>query len=125
VAHDGRKNADEALVLHLAAGLTVEAAARKARVSPRTAHRRLAEPDFRRRVTKARAAMVERALGKLADGAAEAVDTLRKLMAKAKGESVRLAAARAMLELGNRYREAVEMEERLAALERLTAGDRA
>jgi hypothetical protein len=110
--------------MHLAAGLTVEAAAHKAGISPRTAHRRLAEPDFRRRVTQARAAMVERALGKLADGAAEAVDTLRKLMHKAKAESVRLAAARAMLELGNRLREAVELEQRLAALERLTPGGR-
>ena len=59
MAANGRKNADDALVLYLAAGLTVEAAARKARVSPRTAHRRLADAGFRQRVTEARAEMVQ------------------------------------------------------------------
>jgi hypothetical protein len=60
--------------------------------------------------------MVARALGKLADASTEAVDTLRSLL-HAEAESVKLGAARAILELGNKLRDAVEVEERLARLE--------
>lgn len=122
MAHRGRENADGALVLFLATGLTVEAATRKAHVSPRTVHRRLADPDFRRRVTEARADMVQRALGKLADGSTEAVETLRQLL-KAEAENVRLGAARSILELGNRLRESVDLEQRLAILEQRHKGE--
>jgi hypothetical protein len=46
----------------------------------------------------------------------EAADTLRALL-RAKSRSVRLGAARAILELGTRLRESVELEQRIAALE--------
>jgi HEAT repeat protein len=52
----------------------------------------------------------------MADGMAEAADVLRQLLA-ARSESVRLGAARALLELGVKLREGVELEERLRALE--------
>jgi hypothetical protein len=116
VAVGGRKSADEALALALASGLTVEGAAEQAGVSPRTAYRRRADPDFRQRVIEFRAEMVQRALGKLADGAAAAVDTLRKLL-KAKSEHVKLGAARAMLELASRLRDTVELEQRFQDVE--------
>jgi hypothetical protein len=61
--------------------------------------------------------MVERALGKMTDGMTEAADTLRSLL-HAEAESVRLGAARSILELSNKLREAVEVETRLAELER-------
>jgi hypothetical protein len=60
--------------------------------------------------------MVERATAKMADGMAEAADELRALL-KAEGESVRLGACRALLELGAKLRESVEFEKRLANLE--------
>jgi hypothetical protein len=116
VAVSGRKNADAALVLALAGGKTVEAAAGEAGVSERTAYRRLEDPEFRRRVTEARATMVERALGKTADGMADAADTLRRLLTAGSGP-VQLGAARSLLELGVKLRESVELEERIAALE--------
>ncbi len=116
MADNGREKGDDALLLALAAGDTLRQAAKKAGISERTASRRTADPDFRRRLTEARAGMVERALGKLADGATEAVDTMRRLL-KSRKETVRLSAARAMLELGNRLRESVEMQARLVALE--------
>jgi hypothetical protein len=68
-----------------------------------------------------RAEMVGRALGKMADGMTEAADTLRALLT-AEGESVRLGAARSILELGNKLRESVELEERLSALEQRAEG---
>jgi hypothetical protein len=118
VAASGRKNADAALVVALAGGKSVEAAAGEAGVSERTAYRRLADPAFRQRVTGARATMVERALGELAAGAAAAVGTLRDLHAdKATPPAVRQSAARSYLEMGRRLTEAVEVEQRLAALE--------
>src|SRR5262245_50392798 len=101
----------------LAAGATVCQAAERAGLSVRTAYRRLAEASFRQRVAELRAEMVERAVGKMADGMAEAADTLRQLL-RADAESVRLGAARSMLELGNKLRESVELEQRLVELER-------
>jgi hypothetical protein len=116
VAHRGRKNADATLAAALAAGLTVDAAATRAGVSQRTAHRRLAEPDFRRRVAELRGGMVERALGRAARGMSAAADRLRRLL-KAKSESVQLGAAKALLELTVKLRESVELEARITALE--------
>jgi hypothetical protein len=46
-----------------------------------------------------------------------ATDTLGCLSREAKSESVRLYAARSVLELGVKLRESVELEERLSALE--------
>jgi hypothetical protein len=121
MAENGRGKGDTALQLALAAGQTVRDAARAAGIGERTAGRRLADPAFRRRVCELRAEMVQRALGKMADGMAEAADTLRQLL-RAEGESVRLGAARSILELGNKLRESAELEERLAALEGRLAG---
>jgi hypothetical protein len=60
--------------------------------------------------------MVARSLGRMADGMSDAADVLRQLLA-ARSESVRLGAARSLLELGVKLRESVELEERLQALE--------
>jgi HEAT repeat protein len=119
MAAGGRKNADAVLALALASGQTVDAAADRAGIGERTAYRRLTDPKFRVRVSELRAEMVERALGKLAEGMAEAVDTLRRLLG-AERESVRLAAARAILEMGIKLQEATKLEEldaRMHALE--------
>jgi hypothetical protein len=122
MAENGKEErADARLLTALAAGATVRDAARRAGVSERTAHRRLADPAFRQRVTEARAEMVERALGQLADGASEAVGTLRKLL-KAKADPVKLSAARTILEVGNKLRESVELQQRIAALEQRLKG---
>jgi hypothetical protein len=110
----------DALALALAAGKTITEAAVAADLSRRTATRRVIDPAFRRRVAELRAEMVARALGKMADGMAAAAETLRALL-DAEGESVRLGAARSILELGNKLREAVELEERLATLEQRLA----
>ena len=117
MAENGRLKGDDNLLLAMAEGRTVREAAIAAGLGERTATRRLADPNFRRRVVEARAEMVARALGKMADGMAEAADTLRQLL-RAEGESVRLGAARSILELGNKLRESVEVEARLQAIER-------
>jgi len=116
VAGSGRKNADSALVAALAGGMTVAAAAAASGVGERTVYRRLEDLDFRQAVSEARARMVENAVGELAAAATAAVCTLRALLGAESG-SVRLGAARAVLELGSRLRESVELEQRVAALE--------
>jgi hypothetical protein len=124
MAGRGRRNADEALALALAGGQTLRDAAAAVGIAERTAHRRWADADFRRRVTELRGDMVSRSLGKMADGMTEAAGVLRQLLA-AQSESVRLGAARSLLELGVKLRESVELEERLAALEKMKEpGDR-
>jgi hypothetical protein len=113
---NGRKGADQAIVVALAAGRTVQAAARVAGVGETTIYRRLRDTEFRRRVAESRAEFASRALGNLAAAATAAVRTLRQLL-KADSEAVRLSAARSILELGAKLRESVELEQRIAALE--------
>jgi len=122
-APDGPENADlspkqEAAALALAAGQTLCGAARQSGAGERTIKTWTATvPAFGRRVAELRSEMTARALGRLADGMASAADTLGFLSRKGKSEMVRLSAARAILELGNKLREAVELEARIAALE--------
>ena len=122
MAGSGRRNADEALALALATGQTLRGAAAANGIGERAATRRMADPAFRRRVGELRGEMVSRALGRMADGMADAADKLRELLA-AESESVRLGAARALLELGTKLRESVELADRVDELERLLTGD--
>lgn len=118
-----RHRADQALVVALASGQTVQDAAAAAGVSESTAFRRLRDPDFARRVSLAQGELAARGLGRLAEGMACAADTLRALLGDSTPPAVRLGAARALLELSMRLRESVDLEQRLAALEsRLKAG---
>jgi hypothetical protein len=89
MAENGRRKGDAALALALASGRTVRDAAEAAGIGERTATRRVADADFRRRIAELRGQMVSRALGKIAEGMTEAADTLRALLT-AEGESVRL-----------------------------------
>lgn len=108
----------EAAALALAAGHTLREASRASGAGERTIKTWTATlPAFTKRVSELRAEMTGRALGRLADNMASAAETLGYLSRKGKSEMVRLSAARAVLELGARLRESVELEERLAALE--------
>jgi hypothetical protein len=111
-----RGSANELIIAALAAGKTNQEAADAAGVSPRTVSRRLSDPVFHQRILTVRGEMIKRALGRMANSMSSAADTLCKLL-KAKSESVRLGACRAMLELGVKLRESVEFDARLAALE--------
>jgi len=112
-----RKRAEDSLLAALAAGNTVEDAAKAAGLSPRTAYRRLADPQFARRLAQARDELISSALGELVDCASEAVATLRALLG-ASDERVRLGAGKAILDQLLRLRETLTLSQRLAALER-------
>jgi predicted trehalose synthase len=117
LAKNGRRRADEALLVTLACGATVESAASKLGMGVRTIHRRLADPTFKKRLQDIRSDMVQRATGMLTASAMEAVKTLLDLQKASTPAAVRLGAARTILEIGIKLRETAELEERIAALE--------
>ncbi len=117
-----RRQPDETLLLALACGATVPNAARQSGLSERTIYRRLADPEFRQKMRESRAEMSQRALGMLTAASLEAVKTLLSLQKDNVQASVRLGAARAVLELGSKMRGDVDFEERLCALEERQVG---
>ncbi|MGC3971109.1 MAG: hypothetical protein QM775_28365 [Pirellulales bacterium] len=108
---------NEVLLISLACGSTIEAAASKAGLNKRTVHRRLEDPVFRQRLQEFRTSMVERASSMLGAAAMEAVKTLLSLMERSIPHATRLGAARAILEVGIKMRDLIEVEQRLTALE--------
>ena len=121
-ASNGPKNRtlspkQEAAALALAAGRTQDEAARASGAGTRTIKTWLYElPAFGRRIQELRAEITARALGRLVEGMINAAVTLSDLCAKGKSETVRLAAARAILEMGQKLRDSIELEERINAL---------
>ncbi|MEE9603824.1 MAG: hypothetical protein V3V75_10995, partial [Thermoguttaceae bacterium] len=74
----------------MARGLTVREAAGEAGFGERTAHRRLADPEFRRRVSAVRGELLVGGGGRLSDAATQAVDVLRELL-DSNADTIRLA----------------------------------
>ena len=97
-----------------------DGAAGQVGVSESTVYRRLGEPAFRQEVTNARAAMVERASARLTALGEHAVVVLGHLLTDPR-PTIRLAAAKHVLDLGARWREVLELEERVAGLEKQLA----
>ena len=112
----GRKG-EAKLIVALAGGATISAAASASGICERSAYRHLASPDFRQAVLEARGAMIDQATGRLARTSTKAAGALRKLLASA-DERVKLAAAVQVLRLGTALRDSVEFEERLSKLEK-------
>ena len=115
-----KARADDVLVGALAGGSTYEQAGQTAGMSRQTVIRRMADPAFRARVTGARSEVVNASVGALVTASTAAVAKLVTLL-EAESQSVQLATARAILELGCKMREADELEAQIRALEeRLT-----
>jgi hypothetical protein len=121
----GRRNTDEMLLMALACGATVEAAAQKAGLGRTTVFRRLQDPEFQTRLQQIRSDMLKRATATLTAASTEAIKTLLALQQATIPHAVRLGAARSILEIGIKMREVADMEERIVALESAAfAGDR-
>jgi hypothetical protein len=113
----GRKNADQLLLMALACGATVEAAARAADISQATVYRRLQDDEFCTKLQQTKADMVQRTASMLTASGMESVKTLMELQKPLTPPAVRLGAARSVIELGVKIREVADLEKRLAALE--------
>ncbi len=111
-----RQQGEPSLSIALASGKSLRDAAALAGVNERTAARRLDDPVYRSAISSLRGQMTSEATGRIVVAMTEAADTLRELLA-AKSEAVRLAAARAILELAGSLRAGTEVEERLLRLE--------
>ena len=119
MAGSKRKKNEEQLLLALACGATVEAAARQCSLSERTVYNRLADDEFKKRLDEIHTDMVQRSAGMLTAAAGEAVRTLLALQKESIPHAVRLGAARAILEVGMKIRQVVELEQRMAELEKM------
>ncbi len=118
-----QKSADRILLQALACGATVENAARKAGMSERTAYRRLDDPVFLGQLEQLRAEMVLRTAGMLTGAGMGAVKVLVELQNDAaQPAGVRRRSARDVLEMGLKFREIAQLEQRLAAIEAQMAG---
>ena len=113
----GKKN-DAVIIAALVGGATIDEAAKIADISPRTVHRRLASPEFKAALDDANLVIIRHAVSRLCGGSIRAVDTLEDLL-EAKSENTRLQAARSILGLAIKYRETIELEDRLRQIENM------
>jgi hypothetical protein len=114
---DGLSPKQEMAAVSLAGGATLEEAAIACSGVARTIKTWSTLPAFRQKVSEVRSELTSRALGKLVENMTSAADTLGYLSRKSKSENIRLSASRAIIELGTRLRDMVELEARIAALE--------
>jgi hypothetical protein len=113
----GRSRADEVLLSALATGSTAGQAAKVAKVSERTVRRRLADPDFVARMESVRQEVADAVLARVSASALLAVETLNSLLEASQPPSVRLGAAKAVLDFGIRLRSERDIHQRLVAIE--------
>jgi hypothetical protein len=116
-SHSGRERADAALAAALVGGATYDQAAEVAGVSVRTVSRRLSDPEFLRCLSALRAEIFEAVANRLTHAGLLALTTLVELLARESPPSVRLGAARALLDSMLRHADTIELEQRLRALE--------
>lgn len=111
----------EAAALSLATGKTQSEASTDSGAGVRTIKTWITQHSgFADRVRELRVELTSRALGRLTNDMVIAADTLGYLCSQGQSESVRLGAARAILELSTKIRESAELEERVSTLESLS-----
>ena len=118
------KDKIESLAKALAVGDSVAAWAEGNDVPRRTAYRWAAEAGLKARVRGLRQGLVTDAVGKLADAATAAVETLRGLLAESQPATVRLGAARAILTALIDVQTHAELADRVTHLEELADAQR-
>jgi hypothetical protein len=101
----------------LASGMSVKNCAETIDAGLRTVYDWLEKDEFRKLVGQYQAAMVDEALGKLADKAAKAVQTLADCLDSQESDSVKVRAALGILDQLVRIRDTTELERRLTELE--------
>ena len=121
LAGRGRRKADWLIAVALAGGATIVEAADVAGVGQRTVYRRLVDPGFQDLVRQIRRQALDRAVGRLATSTTSAAQTLVELLGAA-SETVRLGAARAILDLGVTTPDVVDADTRITELENRLEG---
>jgi hypothetical protein len=102
----------------LLAGLSIEAAAKEAKITAGTLHRWLGEPDFKAAQTAGRRDLAEQALSQLQLVTRAAVGVIAELLTdKMKPPSIRLRAAQIVIEATTKWLELEDFAARLEVLE--------
>jgi hypothetical protein len=114
--HGQKQERAEQLIAALLSEATYEKAARAARLSKATVLRRLRDPEFRSAYRAARRDLLDATLGRLQRASTEAVQTLQSAL-RCGVPSVRVTAARSILDYALRVGELMDLEERIEALE--------
>lgn len=112
---------DEAVALGRAAGRPIAAIAAACGSSERSVYRALSKDDVRFRVQELRRQAIDEAVGRLGNLAVDATDTLADLLGPEHQGAVRLGAAGRILSALLATRDALDLEDRLAALEAAAA----
>ena len=112
---------DEACAIGRAAGRPIAAIAAAIGASDRSVYRALAKPDVIARTQDLRRQAVDQAVGRLGELATAATDTLGELLDAEHQGAVRLGAAGRILSALLATRAAVDIEDRLLALETAAA----
>lgn len=113
-----RRPADETFLVGLVAGKTIEQAATDAGLSERTGYRRMAEPAFRERLTRAQDDRLAATSAAVSSSMSEAMTVLRDILRDGKAlHRDKVSAARSLLDFSLRFREHADLAQRLAALE--------
>ena len=99
-----RHSTDDTLLLALAKGATVRAAAEQAGLSEATAFRRLRDAEFVAQMNRIRGELWNSALGRLTEASGKAVDRLVMLVDDGDSDAVKLSACKTLLELGTKLR---------------------
>jgi hypothetical protein len=112
----GNYSRNDLLVAALARGSSIAKAAREAGYSERQAYRKTRSLEFQAEVTRVRTELFDRAYGRLTQATGNAVQTLCRLLNDG-SPAIQLAAARSLLDFSGRFREAMEMTQRLERIE--------
>lgn len=105
-------------MIALASGSSVRDAANKSGVSERTLFRRVKDSKFQDDVNNARREIIENSLSKLIELSEKAVNTLEQLL-QSDNQTVRIAAAKFILQGSLELRREVEFESRISYLEKM------
>jgi transposase-like protein len=114
-----RVEAREAALVLLIAGHRLHDVAERVGVAEATLRKWRHQPTFARRLAEARQEAVDAAIARLTEHSAAAATRILSLMAGAGSDAVQLRAAIAALEVGQKLRTGEDVEQRLAAIERL------
>jgi DNA-binding MurR/RpiR family transcriptional regulator len=111
-------SAHEAAIASLLRTRTIRGAAKACGISEPTLYRLLREPEFKASYRAARRELVEHTLAQLQQDGADATAALREIVKnKQSPASVRVAAARVILEQGIKAVEMIDLQERIERLE--------
>lgn len=116
MAENVRSGRVDAFLVSIASEKTVRESAKEVGVAERTVYRWLQKAENRMRVNSLRSEYCEQAVGKLAQCAIEAALTMRELL-DSSSDSIRLNAARSILDFGMQLRQFSEFEQRIQQLE--------